>query len=546
VAVLGEMPLNEHQAKTLADWVEHGGQLITMRPARPLARRLGIRATEGTLSDAYLRIDVRTAAGKGLVNTSIQFHGDADLYPAGSGETIATLYRNESTPAGHPAVLRKHLGRGNAVIFAYNLARSVVYTRQGNPAWSGMERDGVTPVRSDDLFYGAASYDEKPDWVDMKKVAIPQADEQQRLLANLLTLMAAPAMPLPRFWYFPRGLKAVVVMTGDDHGYGGTIGRFQQFKAASPRNCSLDDWQCIRGTSNIFLGSISPEDASTAVREGFEIGLHIFTDCQNWPTETSTQADGSTRTKMSASKSNTLYSDQLDAFFALYPGLPAPTTSRTDCITWGDFDSQPQIELAHGIRLDMNYYYWPAAWVADRPGMFTGSGMPMRFARLDGSLIDVYQAATQMTDESGQSYPYTIDSLLDNALGPAGYYGAFTANIHNDQARSRSSDEILASARRHDVPVVTGQQMLRWLDGRNSSAFQGLSWNAPELHFAIVPGGGARGLTAMLPWNAADNTLRGLELNGTAVQFHKVDFAGMEYASFPAAEGNYVARYTRE
>jgi hypothetical protein len=23
--------------------------------------------------------------------------------------------------------------------------------------------------------------------------------------------------PLPRFWYFPRGLKAVVVMTGDDH-----------------------------------------------------------------------------------------------------------------------------------------------------------------------------------------------------------------------------------------------------------------------------------------------------------------------------------------
>ena len=24
--------------------------------------------------------------------------------------------------------------------------------------------------------------------------------------------------PLPRFWYLPRGEKAVVVMTGDDHG----------------------------------------------------------------------------------------------------------------------------------------------------------------------------------------------------------------------------------------------------------------------------------------------------------------------------------------
>ena len=32
--------------------------------------------------------------------------------------------------------------------------------------------------------------------------------------------------------------------------------------------------------------------------------------------------------------------------------------------------------------------------------MFTGSGMPMRFAKTDGTLIDAYQAATQMTDES--------------------------------------------------------------------------------------------------------------------------------------------------
>ena len=27
---------------------------------------------------------------------------------------------------------------------------------------------------------------------------------------------------MPRFWYFPRGEKAVVALTGDDHGSGGT------------------------------------------------------------------------------------------------------------------------------------------------------------------------------------------------------------------------------------------------------------------------------------------------------------------------------------
>ncbi len=46
---------------------------------------------------------------------------------------------------------------GQAAAFTYDLARSVVYTRQGNPAWAAQERDGFAPIRSDDLFYGAES-----------------------------------------------------------------------------------------------------------------------------------------------------------------------------------------------------------------------------------------------------------------------------------------------------------------------------------------------------------------------------------------------------
>ena len=72
--------------------------------------------------------------------------------------------------------------------------------------------------------------------------------------------------------------------------------------------------------------------------------------------------------------------------------------------------------------------------------------MPMRFADLDGTLIDVYQAVTQMTDESGQSYPFTVNTLLDRALGPEGYYGAFTVNAHTDPASSAVSDAVVSSA----------------------------------------------------------------------------------------------------
>ena len=52
--------------------------------------------------------------------------------------------------------------------------------------------------------------------------------------------------PLPRFWYLPRGEKAAVVMTGDDHGHGGTTGQFDRSRPRARPGCSVADWQCVR------------------------------------------------------------------------------------------------------------------------------------------------------------------------------------------------------------------------------------------------------------------------------------------------------------
>src|SRR5207245_1621275 len=140
---------------------------------------------------------------------------------------------------------------GQAAAFTYDLARSVELTHQGNPAWVGQERDALAPVRPDDMFVGGTS----PDWVDRSKIAIPQADGQQRLLANLILTMESDKRPLPRFWYLPRGAKAAVVMTGDDHAFGGTAGRFDQYNSLSPPGCSVANWECVRATSNICAHS---------------------------------------------------------------------------------------------------------------------------------------------------------------------------------------------------------------------------------------------------------------------------------------------------
>ncbi len=532
VVILGELALDAAQLAMLEGWVDAGGQLIAMRPDPQLAGLLGLAGPSGTLSDAYLAIDTAQAPGSGLVGETLQFHGSADLWSLAGATALATLYSDAATATAHPAVTWRAVGAngGSAAAFAYDLARSVVTTRQGNPAWAGQERDGVPPRRSDDLFFGDAAGDPQPDWIDLDKVAIPQADEQQRLLAGLIRERIG--FPLPRFWYFPSGARAVVVLTGDQHGCcGGTRDRFDANLAADPPGCSVEDWECVRSSSYVYPGSgMSDAEGQAYTAQGFELGVHVNTGCADW----------------TPAALDAFFASQLAAFAGQFPSLPVQDSQRTHCIAWSDWSSAAAVELAHGIRLDTNYYYWPPAWVADRPGLFTGSGMPMRFAAADGTLIDVYQAATQMTDESGQSYPFTIDALLDRALGPEGYFGAFVANMHTDGAGGSiaGAASIVASAQARGVPVVSGRQLLGWLDGRNASSFGSLEWTGGALQFTVSRHAAARNLRALLPASAAPGALASLTRNGQPVAFSLETVKGVGYAVFAAETGSYLASYT--
>ena len=524
VAILGEMPLSAAQVTLLTNWVNAGGNLVAMRPDAQLAGLLGLTDTPNTLAEGYLLVNTAAAPGLGIVGQTVQYHGTADRYTLAGAAALATLYSNATTATTNPAVTLRTVGAGKAAAFTYDLARSVVYTRQGNPAWAGDERDGVAPIRSDDLFYGAKAGNVLPDWVNLAKVAIPQADEQQRLLANLILHMNRDRKPLPRFWYFPFGKKAVVVMTSDNHGNGSEAAdRLNRQRSQDPPGCNLERWECVRSSMYLFLTPFS--GAAGFQSSGFEIGVHINTGCADY-TPASLADD---------------FTSQLSQFgtMAQFSGVAPPATNRTHCIAWSDWATQAKVSLQHGIRLDTNYYYWPGSWVQNRPGHFTGSGMPMRFADLDGTMIDVYQVATQITDESGQAEPSTIDTLLDRALGPEGYYAAVTANIHSDNGEDTLSDFIVDSALARSVPVVSARQMLTWIDGRNGSAFEAISWSNDVLTFGIEVGAGATGLQALLPTHAAGTRLlTGFTRGGVPVAFDVQTIKGVEYAVFTADSGH--------
>ena len=144
----------------LSDWVQGGGNLIAMRPDKQLAGLLGLDRRRRHARRRLPQGRHGVGPGAGIVGQTMQFHGTADRYTlerrdARSRRSTRTRPRRPS----NPAVTLRSVGAngGQAAAFTYDLARSVVYTRQGNPAWAGQERDGDRqPIRSDDLFFGAA------------------------------------------------------------------------------------------------------------------------------------------------------------------------------------------------------------------------------------------------------------------------------------------------------------------------------------------------------------------------------------------------------
>ncbi len=249
-------------------------------------------------------------------------------------------------------------------------------------------------------------------------------------------------MPLPRFWYLPRDLKAAVVMTGDHHGVGtGTTARFDQMLDSDPAGCSVAEWTCPRMTAYIYPGTpwttlqsqgFKLDNLAAYQAAGFEISVH-----QNMGTcpASTVFTEESWRAQWLAQRG-----DLVNRM-----GLAEPVTTRTHCVAWSGWAIQPRAEARVGVGLDTNYYYWPDTFVANRPGLFTGSGFPMRFADADGTPINVLQATTQLDDEAGMDLDLHTRTLIDNAQGPKGYYGVFTANIHTDaqnqtaRRRSRTS-----------------------------------------------------------------------------------------------------------
>ncbi len=401
-------------------------------------------------------------------------------------------FLNSGYSTGFPAVVSNNYGSGHAAAFTYNLPKSIVYTRQGNPDWAGEERDKVDGPTATDLFYPLNG---ETQWNNPGKIAIPQADEQMRLLSHIIEKFAGYKKPIPRFWYYPEQYKCIFIFTIDGE---------------DSRETDIDneiaDVQGKGGHATLYeIGTyINPSTVNKWRADGNEVAIH-YNNVPNYANPT-------------YSNMNTVF-DTMTANFRNAYGI-SPKTVRNHWVVWCSKDSserkqfaeQAAIEEKYGLGLDCNYYQFGGNkvypnWVGD-VGHFTGSGIPMKFADVTGRILDIYQSNTQLPDETWLKENIESKSkiLIDRSLDEENYT-YINANFHTwywTECREPGL-RVLDYCKSRGVPVWTAERVYEFLKMKDEACFSDIEWSENTLTFNLSSGiPNPDRLTIMLPSDHGD------------------------------------------
>ncbi|MEW6402215.1 MAG: twin-arginine translocation signal domain-containing protein [Chloroflexota bacterium] len=542
IVLLSEGALTQVQADKISRYVFEGGNLLAMSPDPQLLPILGLKDQKQNSALSYVIVDEKHELGAGTTPVSLQFHGNANDYLLDGARGIAWLCDKNGGERIHPAVSIHPYGDGWACAWAYDLAKSVVLTRQGSPEWIKQERDGFDGIRPSDLFCG---------WIDLDKIEIPQADEQQRLLVNILHFLSQGKRPLPRLWYFPGNAKSILVATSDAHQnpgwamealishvekHGGHISIYSMpptysipYRAAQKVRWWLEDAKLM---DEAYFPSLSR--VARWRERGHEFGIHTLVE------------DG-----FEAS-----WQKSWEWFTGVGYG-PVPPTTRVHRILWDGWVESARLQAEYGFRMNLDFYHVGDAfkrkngdWVY---GHFNGSGLPMKFIDENGKVLNIYQQMTQLADDhllnlhwggsvklpAAQAVEVS-KSLLDHSV--SGGYAAIGAIFHTDpfavgeswaQQEAEWMDGTLEYAATNDIPIWSSEMWLNFVEARQGTTIENLSWRRQERKLMCTvrcrdPKYGS--ISLLIPMTHSGYRLSGAEINGRPIDYAVQAVGSLDYA----------------
>jgi O-glycosyl hydrolase len=525
VIILPHISINSTLASSLKKYVRAGGNLIAFRPAKNIADIFGLQALNDSLIDGYINIY------NGLVKNPLQIHGAAIKYEIAGATTTAKLYSKQKTPTTFPAATTHKFGAGHAVALTYDLAKSICLTRQGNYLSAGEEKDGIKGIRAMDLFTNG--------WVDTNNNTLNQADVQMRLLSHAIETLTSEKIPLPRFWYFPDARNTLVTLTNDG-----------EYSDEKDIDVQLADVEKEGGNMSLYI--LTAEKVSKASTDawqsrGNEISGH--------PDDTK-NAERPTWQNMNDAISNKI--KELKDRYA----IDSMHTIVNHWFVWcgtnengdKDFTAQAKIERAQGIGMDINYAHYDngsdqghfLGSMGEKQGNYTGSGLPLKFADMNGDVVDIYQHLNNVYDQQYMEHKDSVGffecfkGIMDHSLNDE-VYSYVGVKCHNDEYFfSRGPlTKMLRYANEKQVPVWTANKLLRFLKAKDEASFSNITWSNNRLSFAITSSlSHESSLTCMVPYYQGNKRPAAVSVNNKSITFSTRKINGGNYALFTVKPGN--------
>ncbi|HEX2516128.1 MAG TPA: hypothetical protein VH257_15580 [Chloroflexota bacterium] len=414
--IVTRMLANKAQTAALAGYVRRGGRLIAIRPSRLLSTALGLTPLDTMLCPAYVRPAGAHPVVAGVPQEAIQTHVAADKVegsrlPPG-GVELARLYGDARTPTSFPAVVAFPCGEGEVVLFTYDVAHAVALIRQGDPRLvDGRALGAGHQYRPEDLLVGHA---------DPLCWHLPQADIHGMLLGNAVNHVARA--PQPRWWYYPTPeTKSVVVLDSDD-----------DWSAPEHFDALIDSVERHGGHITIYLmlGPTKETIATPRKVEAWRARGHSFGIHHN-PYDPSFEGEEQDELLEGVVRRD------VETFRARYGEVPL--TNRNHCVAWKGYVDLPRLYAELGVRMDLNVVSLRSSWLQ----YLNGSGRPMRFVDLDGTVLECFQQATQAYDDASVKQRLSSD--------PRGEAGATRRLLEEKVGRSFSPLSMLS----HPVSFFT-------------------------------------------------------------------------------------------
>lgn len=489
---------SDRHASDLVGYAQRGGTVVCLLPHGELAAAAGLRSQGEKETPLRLRVTARPVAG--VAGELLPIVGRAETYECISDTDVLAYLSHPGRYGGESVgIVERAVGKGRIVAFAFDLALCVLLERQGDPARAEVIPPGDRCARPSHMAVATGLTD--GGWT-------PFADLVGRMLVDFLR-RHLPA-PVPLLSHLPGRAAGILLYSGDEDG-----------AEVAWNNDQLDYLAEAGARMNLY---IIPTDTNSTQADVERYAAHHDVG----PHPDLRPLDGHPVGERLA---------ELERQVRMFRDMFASPvrTVRNHSTVWPGYLAPAELMEKLGIRMDASFI--SGTYMRGRlpaPYAAFGAAMPMRFCSPEGSLIDVFQQHTHLSDDvmfgqrnysyrfSPEQFEVILDRILTDVAGR--FHTPYAANIHpsNWVKFSRAQGQaLLRQADEWDIPVWSFDQWSVFWDVRDTWRCDRLGWDGSRLSFVVEGAGSHEGLSLWLPAEYAGRPLRELDLDDKPTDWHR-------------------------